>query len=126
VLIGSVYLAQDEDPGPPWHTQFNCAGLQRGTVFEHVLTVERDSVTNDYWYTYFRNEHTRDAKGSLTILIEEGGDEYLVYHCRLTRRGTLACIDAPSNQGLEFKRMNAPPERRRSGYRSHPEHDSIR
>ena len=114
VLIGSVYQAAEANAELPWPTQLNCDGLQRVGVFEHVLVVERDSVTNDYWYTYFRNAHTLDAKGSLRIYIEEGGDDYLRYHCRRTRKGTLACIEPDSHHGLEFMRMNAPLARRPS------------
>lgn len=117
VLIGSVFLGEDADPRHPVAKLLNCAGVQFDSVFAHVLTVERDSVTNDYGYAFARDANTHDVRGSLTILIEEGGDDYLVYRCRLTRRGTLACIEPDSHQGLEFQRMNAPPERRPSARR---------
>lgn len=117
VLIGSMFLGQDADPRHPVGMLLNCAGVQFDTVFAHVLIVDRDSVTNDYVYTFRRNGHTLDAKGSLTIYIEDGGDYFLRYHCRLTRRGTLACIEPDRHEGLEFKRMNAPLDRRPSAHR---------
>ena len=43
-------------------------------------------------------------KGSVTFSVDVGGDEgYDDYTCRLTQRGTLACVDA--DRGVEFKRM---------------------
>src|SRR5262249_5368294 len=76
-------------------------------TFEYVLlikgnTVEPRIVANaDTRLQVLR----RDRKRALTFAVDFAGDARPSCRCRLTRRGTLACLIDPYNWGVEFKKM---------------------
>ena len=100
------------------HRSLNCTGIKRGKKFEFAMIGE----TYDYvmelhaiGYSIQRVRMEPDHKGSSKFFVDLDADSAeQVYTCRLTQRGTLACVDvmkAPgfkridASSGEEFKRM---------------------
>ncbi len=87
------------------HALLNCAGLRREGKLEFVLVADGYLVEqHGFGMPYSRTSMVPDHKGSVGLDVDEGADEGPEkYRCRLTRRGTLLCLDAYS--GEEFKKI---------------------
>jgi hypothetical protein len=85
----------------------DCSGLKRENTFEEVLVMKAYVVEPYVIGTPYPEPTTldRDKAGSLSFLHEFGGDASPVYRCRLTQRGTLACLIDVYRAGSEFKKM---------------------
>lgn len=99
VEIGDIY----KDPAVG--NSLNCSGVRRGSKFEFVLVADGYSVALHAVGTYPQKVVMKpDRKGSVEFPVDFGADEGSErYRCRLTKRGTLACIDPFT--GEEFKKM---------------------
>jgi hypothetical protein len=99
VQIGDVY----KDPATK--NSLNCSGIRRGGAFEFVLVANGYSVALHPIGTYSQKAVMRpNHKGSVEFPVDFEADEGPeTYTCRLTKRGTLACVDADT--GEEFKKM---------------------
>jgi len=101
VEIGEVY----NDPSS--QNSLNCSGVKRASKFEFVLVAVGYSVElHAIGMTYPQKVMMRpDHKGSVEFPVDFGADEGPeTYRCRLTTRGTLACL-VDAYRGSEFKRM---------------------
>lgn len=101
----------DEDqPNQPQSRSLNCTGIVRGNKFElAMIGVSYAYVMEMHEYGYTLAGRTRlepDHKGSVAFSFCGDGDcsGMVRYPCRLTRRGTLACLG--SDGGAEFKKMS--------------------
>jgi len=99
VEIGDIY----KDPAVG--NSLNCSGVRRGSTLEFVLVADGYSVAIHAIGTYPQKVvMIPDHKGSVEFPVDFGADEGPeTYHCRLTKRGTLACVDPDT--GEEFKKM---------------------
>jgi len=104
----------------------DCSGLRRENTFEEVLLVKAYVVEPYVIGTPYPEPTTldRDKAGSLSFFHEFGGDASPVYRCRLTHRGTLACLIDVYRAGSEFKKMqvtrNQLCQKNREGYCGFP------
>ena len=98
VQIGDVY--KDSAVG----NSLNCSGIRRGGAFEFVLVADGFSVALHPIGTYSQKAVMKpNHKGSVEFPVDFEADEGPeTYTCRLTKRGTLACVDADT--GEEFKK----------------------
>jgi hypothetical protein len=98
--IGFVY-------GHPYQkNSLNCAGVKRGSKFEWVILANGYSIEVDAIGTYNQTTILKpDNKGSVTFSMDFEGDSTPVYRCRITDRGTLACLGSAYGDGVEFKKM---------------------
>src|SRR5919112_2757396 len=85
----------------------NCAGITRGgKVFETVIIVDDDRIEIDRLGTYLQTATmTRGKDQTVTFAIDDGADAGPEeYGCRLTKRGTLACLAGRDEwiYGIEF------------------------
>lgn len=86
----------------------NCDGVMRAGVFEKVILAGADSVEIDM---IGMGSQTRaavlDDELGLTFHVDFGGDGFPEYRCKLTDRGTLACLSGRGEwvTGWELKRM---------------------
>ena len=97
----------------------NCTGIKRGKKFEFAMIGQTyDYVVEVHAIGYrvqrVRMEPDRKGNSQFSLDLDADGAEQ-VYTCRLTQRGTLACVDvmkAPgfkgrqTSSGEEFKRIN--------------------
>jgi hypothetical protein len=99
VQIGDVY--KDAAVG----NSLNCSGIRRGGAFEFVLVADGYSVALHPIGSYSQKAIMKpNHKGSVEFPVDFQADEGPeTYTCRLTKRGTLACVDAYT--GEEFKKM---------------------
>lgn len=98
VAIGLV----DDSP------RLNCTGVTRGKVFEWVMLADHYSIEIDMIGMFLQTTRmTPDDQQSVTLLVDFGGDSMWEYRCRLTDRGTLACLYGRGDwiRGVEFKMM---------------------
>ena len=112
VLIGTV-------AEPASVPVLNCSGVKRGGVFEWMITIDGDSMTYDavgYPMPAERHHVEWSLSGDLRLSPESGADYAEQYSCRLTTRGTLACIERKNPRGHEFSRQPAPSSLRISQY----------
>jgi hypothetical protein len=89
------------------YSSLNCDGVTRGDVFEWVMIADQYSVDIDAIGAGLqRQAFVPDDSGSVTLTVDFGGDTSPVYRCRLTSRGTLACLLGESawTSGVEFRR----------------------
>jgi hypothetical protein len=96
--IGFVYSQ------PYQKTNLDCAGVKRGAIFEWAILAKGYSVEIDANGTH--NQTTKfapDSKGSVTFRMDFEGDAMPIYRCRITDRGTLACLGLAYADGVEFK-----------------------
>jgi hypothetical protein len=101
VEIGDV----SNDPSEP--LSLNCSGVERGSKFEFALVASGYAVElHAIGMTYPQKVTMEpDHKGSVKFPVDFSADEGPdTYHCRLTKRGTLACL-ANAYSGVEFKKM---------------------
>jgi hypothetical protein len=85
----------------------NCSGIKRGRKFEFVLVADGYLVTlHAIGMTYPQKVTMRpDSKGSVEFPVDFSADEGPeTYQCRVTKRGTLACL-VDKYGGVEFKKM---------------------
>jgi hypothetical protein len=100
----------------------NCTGVTRGgRVFEWVMFVAHDSVEidmigRDLLATTLTLDSAQAATFSADFGADGGPDEY---RCRLTDRGTLACLTGRANWlgGMELKKMTVTDGQRASRIR---------
>jgi hypothetical protein len=99
VQIGDIY----KDPAVK--NSLNCLGVRRGNTLEFVLIADGYAVALHAIGTYPQKAVMRpDHKGSVEFSVDFGADEGPeTYRCRLTKRGTLACVGPDT--GEEFKKM---------------------
>ncbi|HTW57259.1 MAG TPA: hypothetical protein VMD99_03910 [Terriglobales bacterium] len=102
------------DGAPAHFRSLNCTGITRGKKFEFAMIgVSYAYVMELHAYGSDGAERQRmepNHKGSVEFsidLLADGAEA--VFTCRLTQRGTLACIDG--NSGSEFRKMNVPESR---------------
>jgi hypothetical protein len=100
----------DVNKNPYTHSEramLNCAGLKRGSKFEFVLvannyTVQLHAIGMTYPQKITMNtSHDENVEFSVDFAADEGPD---TYRCRLTKRGTLACL-IKNYRGAEFKKV---------------------
>jgi hypothetical protein len=102
VEIGDVA----NDPSPV-HRSLNCSGVKRGSKFEFVLIASGYSVElHEVGMTYpqkvtMEPNRMGYVEFPVDLSADEGPD---IYRCRLTKRGTLACL-VHAYRGVEFKKM---------------------
>lgn len=89
------------------YPSLNCNGVRRGGKFEFVMvanqfSIELDAIGMSYAQTV---KAKPDRAGSVEFPVDFDGDNLPVYRCRVTQRGTLACLVAVYGQGVEFKKM---------------------
>lgn len=85
-------------------SSLNCSGVTRAQTFEWVMIANQYSVEIDMLGVYDQmSTLTPDNQDSLALPVDYQGDSAADYKCRLTNRGTLACLDGPT--GVEFKKM---------------------
>jgi len=95
---------------PPGEVRsLNCSGEKRGKVFEFVLVTNGYSVElHAVGMISLQKVRIRpDSQGGVEFReVDFGGDGETLdnYHCRLTNRGTLACLIGVV--GVEFKKMS--------------------
>lgn len=96
------------DEAPAHFRSLNCTGITRGKKFEFAMIgVSYAYVMELHAYGSSGAERQRmepNRKGSVEFsidLLADGAEA--VFTCRLTQRGTLACIDG--NSGSEFRKM---------------------
>jgi len=86
----------------------NCSGIRRDSKFEFVLVANRYSVELHAIGINIPQRVTMepDRNGSIEFReVDFGGEGTLDnYRCRITNRGTLACLLGQYN-GVEFKKM---------------------
>jgi hypothetical protein len=107
-----VEIGDLSDPPPqspfPHIRSLNCTGERRGSKFEFVLVANGYSVELHAIGMYCPQEvkMVLDREGSVEFPEASfGGDEAPdTYRCRLTKRGTLACMIGKFT-GVEFKKM---------------------
>jgi hypothetical protein len=118
-LKGTWVEIGDFDNGPRSHYRsLNCTGIMRGKKFEFAMISESyDWVMELHAIGYeiqrLRMEPNHKSSMEFSVdLLADGAEE--VYTCRLTQRGTLACVDVMTGWGIkrkdptsgeEFKRM---------------------
>jgi len=94
---------------PPHSRSLNCTGIMRGKTFEFAMIGESDAYVMELHAIGYEVQRVRmepNHKGSVEFSVDlnaDGAED--VFTCRLTQRGTLACVDA--HHGEEFKRMKA-------------------
>jgi len=110
-------------PGFKEYDRVDCAGLKYGDdrfqlrtqTLQEVLLVEGYSVepriVGNEWNTGNRQTFKRDGRRSVTFDLGLGGDASAYYRCRLTQRGTLACLVEPYYSGVEFMKMRISADR---------------
>ena len=100
VAIGFVGSGTD-------YPSLNCTGVRRGTKFEFVMVANQFSIELDgIGMSYAQTVKAKlDRAGSIEFPVDFDGDNLPVYRCRVTQRGTLACLVAVYGQGVEFKKM---------------------
>jgi hypothetical protein len=103
VEIGEL---SDYPSSPPFRS-LNCSGEMWGDKFEFVLVADGYSAKLHAMGTYAQKVRMQpDGKGAVEFPVDFEADEGpQTYRCRLTRRGTLACLIG-AYDGAEFKRMN--------------------
>lgn len=98
------------DETPPHFRSLNCTGITRGNKFEFAMIgVSYAYVMEVHAYGSsgaYRTRMEPNHKRSLKYFVCSDGDCSAedAYYCRLTQRGTLACIDGDG--GSEFRKMN--------------------
>lgn len=97
VAIGTVWSE---------YRSLNCSGENRGSKFEFVMVANGYSAELHPIGTYLQKVTMRpDHKGSVEFPVDFEADEGPdTYRGRLTKRGTLACLDGALS-GVEFKKM---------------------
>jgi hypothetical protein len=96
--IGFVYSQ------PYQKNRLDCAGVKRGSIFEWAILANGFSIEIDAIGTYKQTtKFTPDSKGSVTFPMDFEGDAMPIYRCRITDRGTLACLGSAYADGVEFK-----------------------
>ena len=121
VAIGD--FTQHGGPGDEESDKVDCAGLKveitasgkrvKTRTLESALlingyAIEPRIVANE-WNIDSRQRFKPDGR-SLTYGLGFGGDAGAYYRCRLTRRGTLACLVEPYYSGTEFVKMSVRPD----------------
>jgi hypothetical protein len=97
------------DEAPAHFRSLKCTGITRGKKFEFAMIgLSYAYVMELHAYGSSGAERQRmepNHKGSVEFSVCSDGDcsAEVVYRCRLTRRGTLVCLDGGS--GSEFKKM---------------------
>ncbi len=91
----------------PYYRSLNCTGIKRGKKFEFAMIGESYDYEMELYAIGYRVQrvrlepnHKRSSEFSVDLDADGAED---VYTCRLTRRGTLACVDA--HRGEEFKKI---------------------
>ena len=93
----------------PHYRSLNCTGIRRGKKFEFAIIgvgYEDMIEVRAIGYRVQRVKLELDHKGNAKFFVDldaDGAED--LYTCRLTRRGTLACLDATRGPG--FKRTDA-------------------
>jgi hypothetical protein len=93
----------------PHFRSLNCTGIMRGRKFEFAMIGESDAYVMELHVVdssgAWRERMQPNHKGSVELSVCRDGDCSTkdVYFCRLTQRGTLACIGGDS--GNEFRKM---------------------
>ncbi len=92
----------------PHYQSLNCTGIMRGKKFEFAMIGESYAYVmelHEIGNPVFRVRLEPNEKGSSEYSVgdAEDGDAMDVYTCRLTQRGTLACLIGV--RGEEFKKM---------------------
>jgi hypothetical protein len=102
VEIGEL---SDYPMSPPFRN-LNCSGETRDGTFEFVLVADGYFAELHAMGTYAQKVTMRpDGKGAVEFDVDFAADEGPeTYRCRLTKRGTLACLIG-AYDGAEFKRM---------------------
>jgi hypothetical protein len=97
---------------PPHFRSLNCTGIMKGKAFEFAMTGTRYAYVMELHLVgssgVWRERMEPNHKGrSVDFSLCSDGDcsGRNVYRCRLTQRGTLACING--NGGNEFRKMKA-------------------
>ena len=99
-----------DDEVPPHFRSLNCTGIMRGKMFEFAITDTSSAYVMEMHpvgsSAVWRERMEPDPKGSsVDFSLCSDGDcsGKTVYRCRLTQRGTLACINGKG--GNEFRKM---------------------
>ena len=102
VEIGEL---SDYPLSPPFRNM-NCSGVMRDDIFEFVLVADGYTVELHAVGAYIEKVKMQpDGKGAVTFPVDFAADEGPdTYRCRLTKRGTLACL-IREHDGAEFKKM---------------------
>ena len=118
VAIGA--FSQTSGPRGKESDTIDCAGLKRTEGGTQTRTLDTVLLVNGYsveprivgndWNVGARQAFKRDGRRSLTFDLGLGGDASAYYRCRLTRRGTLACLMEPYYIGDEFTKMPVRPD----------------
>jgi hypothetical protein len=85
----------------------NCAGVTRAGRFEWVMVATEDSIEIDMIGAHpHRTPVVLDRGPELTLAVDFEADDLVEFRCRLTARGTLACLfgEQPWSRGVEFKK----------------------
>lgn len=117
--VGAWVEIGDFDNGTrPHYRSLNCTGVLRGNKFEFAMIGESDAYVIElhaigYEIQRLRMEPNHKGSAEFSIdLLADGAEA--VFTCRLTQRGTLACLDVMTGWGIkrkdptsgeEFKRM---------------------
>jgi hypothetical protein len=104
-----VEIGSFENANRPHYRSLNCTGIKRGKKFEFAMIGETDDYVMELHaigYSVQRVRMEPDHKGNLKFFVDLDADSAeQVYTCRLTQRGTLACVDVMKAPG--FKTMDA-------------------
>jgi hypothetical protein len=92
----------------PHYRSLNCTGVIRGKKFEfamigderHAYVIELHAIGYEVQRLRMEPNHKGSVAFSVDLLADGAQD---VFTCRLTNRGTLACVD--TDRGVEFKRL---------------------
>jgi len=113
-----VEIGSFDNGSRPHRRSLNCTGIKWGKKFQFALIGQAYDDVVEVHAVGYRVQRVRmepDHKGSSQFSLDldaDGAEE--VYTCRITQRGTLACVDfmrAPgykkreASSGEEFKRM---------------------
>jgi len=109
-LVGAwVEIGNFNNVDRPHFRSLNCTGILRGTKFELAMIGESYAYVMEV-HAYgssstYRMRKEPNHKGSVEYSACSDGDcsGEDVHFCRLTQRGTLACVDGDS--GNEFRKM---------------------
>jgi hypothetical protein len=99
-----------DDEIPPHFRSLNCTGIMRGKTFEFAMTgtsyayvMELHLVgSSGVWRERMEPNH-KGSSVDFSLCSDGDCSGRNVYRCRLTQRGTLACIN--ENGGNEFRKM---------------------
>lgn len=103
-------LAIDDELRQPHFRSLNCTGIRRGKKLEfammgdsHAYVMELHVVGSSGAWRETMEPNNKGGSVDFSLCRDEDCSGKNVYRCRLTQRGTLACIG--DNSGNEFRKM---------------------